>query len=126
MEALVTQELVPAQREETSSEAKNARNTSVVRELSLDPFGDEEEGFGNSDLKGFEDESNIEGNGTVTRNLAEKISEEEGNMNENEQEKKTNEPWVNMFKNNGVASNGMQLTYFHSQVVNGQTMVQLE
>ena len=33
---------------------------------------------------------------------------------------------VNMFKNNRVASNGMQLSYFPPQVVNGQTMVQLE
>ena len=104
-EALVTQELVPAQREETSSEAENARNTSVVRKLSLDPLGDEVEGLGNSDLKGFEDESNTRGNGTVTRTLVEKMSEEEENMNENEQEKKSNEPWVNMFKNNRVASN---------------------
>ena len=82
--------------------------------------------FGNSDLKGFEDESKIDGNGTVTTNLDEKLSEEEGNKIDNEQEKKTNEPWVNMFKNNRVASNGMQLTYFPPQVVNGQTMVQLE
>ena len=31
-----------------------------------------------------------------------------------------------MFKNNRLASNGMKLSYFPPQVVNGQTMVQLE
>ena len=31
-----------------------------------------------------------------------------------------------MFRNNRLASNGMKLSYFPPQVVNGQTMVQLE
>ena len=82
--------------------------------------------FGNSDLKGFEGESNTRVNGIVTNALTEKISEETGNMKEIEQENKITEPWVKMFKNNRATSNGMQLTYFPPQVVNGQTMVQLE
>uniref|UniRef100_A0A494G8C7 Uncharacterized protein n=1 Tax=Solanum lycopersicum TaxID=4081 RepID=A0A494G8C7_SOLLC len=94
VEALVTQELVPAQSEEISSAAENARNTTVVRKLCLDPLEDEEEGFKNSDLKGFEGESNTRGNGTVIRALSEKISEEEGNIKEIEQEKKITEPWL--------------------------------
>ena len=36
------------------------------------------------------------------------------------------EPWVNMFKNNRAANNGMQLNYFPPQIVNGETMVVLE
>ncbi|TMW81455.1 hypothetical protein EJD97_009514 [Solanum chilense] len=110
---------------ETSCDAEIAKYTNVARKLSLDPLRDEEEEQEKSDLKGFEDANNTGGNGTVTRNLVEKKSGEEDNMNEKEQEK-INEPWVNMFKNNRVASNGMQLTYFPPQVVNGQTMVQLE
>ena len=43
-----------------------------------------------------------------------------------EQKKEANEPWANMFKNNHVASNGMQLSYFPPQVVNGQALVRLE
>ena len=80
-----------------------------MRKLSLDPLEDEEERFKNLDLKGFEGESNTRGNGTVIRALSEKISEEEGNIKEIEQEKKITEPWVNMFTNNRVTSNGMQL-----------------
>ncbi|TMW81456.1 hypothetical protein EJD97_009515 [Solanum chilense] len=105
VEALGIQEHVPAEREETSSEAEVARSTTVVRKLSLDSLGTDEEVFENSDLKGFENESKVDGNRT---------------------EQKTNELWVKMFKNNCVASNGMQLTYFPPQVVNGQTMVQFE
>ena len=97
VEASVIQEIIPAQREETSAEAEIATYNTVARKLSLDPLGDEVEGLGNSDLKGFEDESNTGGNGTVTRTLVEKMSGEEENMTENEQEKKSNEPWVNMF-----------------------------
>ena len=38
VEALVTQELVLAQSEEISFAAENAKNTTVVRKLSLDPL----------------------------------------------------------------------------------------
>ena len=31
-----------------------------------------------------------------------------------------------MFKNNRAANSGMQLNYFPPQIVNGETMVQLE
>ena len=46
VEALGIQEHVPAQREETSSEAEDARNTTVVRKLSLDPLGTDEKCLG--------------------------------------------------------------------------------
>ena len=36
------------------------------------------------------------------------------------------DPWINMFKNNRVANNGMNLSYLHPQIVDGQTIVQLE
>ena len=42
------------------------------------------------------------------------------------EEEKSKEPWENMFKNNRIANNGMNLTYYPPQIVNGQTMVQLE
>ena len=42
------------------------------------------------------------------------------------EEEKSKEPWVNMFKNNRIANNGMNLTYYPPQIVNVQTMVQLE
>ena len=80
-------------------------------------------------MEGFDEESKADGNGTVTRNSEEQLNGEDGDRhagNEKEQKKEANESWVNMFKNNRVARNGMQLSYFPPQVVNGQTMVQLE
>ena len=79
-----------------------------------------DEVFENSDLEGFDEESKTDGNGTVTKNAEEQLHGEDRNAgNEKEQKKDANEPWVNMFKNNCVGSNGMQLSYFPPQVVNG-------
>ena len=75
--------------------------------------------LGNSDLEGFEDEIHVDGNGTVTKSSKEKINGDNAGTDQ-EQKKEANEPWVNMFKNNRVASNGMQLSYFPPQVVNGE------
>ena len=129
VEALGLQEQEQAQKGQASFEAEVARSTKVARRLSLDSLRTNEEVLGNSDLEGFEDERKVDGIGTVTRSLEEKLNGENGNRNagtEQEQKKEANEPCVNMFKNNRVASNGMQLSYFPPQIVNGQTMVQLE
>ncbi|XP_015072458.1 uncharacterized protein LOC107016532 [Solanum pennellii] len=88
--------------------SKNTRN------LSLNYSQEKEDDLNNSDLDQSEDGSKMEGNETVTGSKGEQVDE------------KKKEPWVNMFKNNRVANNGMNLTYFPPQIVNGQTMVQLE
>ncbi|TMW80148.1 hypothetical protein EJD97_023609, partial [Solanum chilense] len=79
-----------------------------------------EEVHDNSDLEDSEGENKVDGNGTVTEDNSNK-----GDF-KGEKSKDYKEPWVNMFKNNRATNNGMNLTYFPPQIVNGQTMVQLE
>ena len=78
--------------------------------MSLDSHRAIEEVRGNSDLEGFEDDSQTVGNGTVTKSPEKKTNDDVADDDQG-QKKETNEPWVNMFKNNRVASNGMQLSY---------------
>ena len=110
VEALGLQEQEQVQQGESSCEAEVARSTKVARRLSLDSLRTNEEVLGNSDLEGFEDESKADGNVTITRSSEEKLNGENGNRNvgtEQEKKKEANEQWVNMFKNNRVASYGM-------------------
>ena len=95
------------------------------RKLSFVSQRAKDEERGNLDLEGFEDEIQVVDNETVTKSPENK--DKNGNAEtDQEQKKETTEPWFNMFKNNRVASNGMQLSYFPPQVVNGQAVVQLE
>ena len=111
-----------AQQEEAIYEAELTTSTKGARKLSLESQRAKEEERGNLDLEGFENEIQAVSNGTVTKSTENK--DKDGNAETDQEQKK--EPWVNMFKNNRVASNGMQLSYFPSQVVDGQAVVQLE
>uniref|UniRef100_A0A494G8D0 DUF4283 domain-containing protein n=1 Tax=Solanum lycopersicum TaxID=4081 RepID=A0A494G8D0_SOLLC len=68
----------------------------------------------------------MESNGTVVTKQYGNIIAEESMGTRGEEVNKDKEPWVNMFKNNRAANNSMQLNYFPPQIVNGETMVQLE
>ena len=69
----------------------------------------------------------MEGNGTVTKKMDGNIADDESNgVRGEELSKDYKEPWVDMFKNNRAANNGMQLAYFPPQIVNGEAMVQQE
>ena len=125
MEEEGSQKQEQAQKEEVNFEAELTKSSKVVRKFSLDSHRAIEEVRGNSDLEGFEDDSQTVGNGTVTKSPEKKINDDNADDDQG-QKKETNEPWVNMFKNNRVASNGMQLSYFLPQVVDGQEVVQLE
>jgi len=79
-----------------------------------------------SDLE-YEEEKEAESNGTVNvdaQNIADTTRNTGGQSKG--KEKNTDELWTNMFKNNRAANNCMNLTYFPPQIVDGQTMVQLE
>ena len=98
-------------------------SSKIARRLSLNSVLEEEKAYENSDLVQIANENKKESNGTVTNkqdgdNVSDGIRGEEVS--------KDKEPWVNVFKNNRAANNGMQLTYFPPQIVNGETMVQLE
>ncbi|XP_015072451.1 uncharacterized protein LOC107016517 [Solanum pennellii] len=106
-----------------------ARSSKVSRSLSLNSLSANEKVHENSDLESLVGENKFDGNGAVTRKSEEKLNSEDGDNNASkgkEQNKESKQPWVNMCKNNRVARNGMQLSYFPPQIVNGQTMVQLE
>ncbi|TMW80402.1 hypothetical protein EJD97_020464, partial [Solanum chilense] len=125
MEEEDSQKKEQAQQEEANYEAELTTSTKGTRKLSFETQRAMEEERGNLDLEGFEDEIQAVGNGTVTKNP--EIKDKGGNAEtDQEREKGTTEPWVNIFKNNRVASNGMQLSYFPPQVVDGQAVVQLE
>ena len=113
------------QQDEVNYEDELTTSTKGARKLSFEPQCTKEMERGSLDLKGFEDEIHVEGNGTVS-NSAESKDKGDHLETDQEQKKQTDEPWVNMFKNNRVASNGMQLSYFPPQVVDGQAVVQLE
>ena len=110
MEEEGSQKQEQAQKEEVNFEAELTKSSKVVRKFSLDSHRAIEEVRGNSDLEGFEDDSQTVGNGTVTKSSKEKINGDNAGTDQ-EQKKEANEPWVNMFKNNRVASNRMQLSY---------------
>ena len=109
-----------AQNEEGSSEGRLSVSSKVSWNLSLNYSLEKEEVHGNSDLEHSDGENKMDINGTVTEDDNSKRGIE------GEKSKEHKEPWVNMFKNNRGANNGMNLTYFPPQIVNGQTMIQLE
>uniref|UniRef100_M1A316 Endonuclease/exonuclease/phosphatase n=1 Tax=Solanum tuberosum TaxID=4113 RepID=M1A316_SOLTU len=79
-----------------------------------------------SDLE-YEEEKEAESNGTVNVDAENFVDTTRNTGGQSKgKEKNTNELWTNMFKNNRAANNGMNLTYFPPQIVDGQTMVQLE
>ena len=88
--------------------------STTTRNLNVNYAKEKDEDHSNSDLYQSEDENKMVGNETVTDSKGEV------------EEEKSKEPWVNMFKNNRIANNGMNLTYYPPQIVNGQTMIQLE
>ena len=58
--------------------------------------------------------SKVEGNGTVTKKMDGNTEDAESNGGSGKKMGKDyKEPWVNMFKNNRAANNGMQLVYIH-------------
>ena len=109
-----------AQNEEGIFEDRLSVSSKISRSLSLNYSLEKEEVHGNSDLEHNEIENMVDDNGTVTENNTSK-----GGL-EGVKSKEYKEHWINMFKNNRAANNGMNLTYFPPQIVNGQTMVQLE
>ena len=116
---------------QTQSERQKCENevnesVEVARKLSLDSVMDEEEAYENSDLMQIAAENKKESNGTVTKKQDGNTVDDESERIRGEEVSKDKEPWVNMFKNNRAANNGMQLAYFPPQIVNGEAMVQLE
>ncbi|KAH0746139.1 hypothetical protein KY285_007796 [Solanum tuberosum] len=79
-----------------------------------------------SDLE-YEEEKETESNGTVNVDAENFVdtTRNAGGQSKGKEES-TDELWTNMFKNNRATNNGMNLTYFPPQIVDGQTMVQLE
>ncbi|TMW83456.1 hypothetical protein EJD97_001640 [Solanum chilense] len=120
VEAIELNQQEQAQTKEGSFEDGLSVSTKVSRNLSLNYSLEKEEVHDNSDLDHFEGENKVDGNGTITED-----NNSKGGL-EGEKSKDYKEPWVNMFKNNRAANIGMNLTYFPPQIVNGQTMVQLE
>lgn len=55
-------------------------------------------------------------------NLETKTDKDEEKIVENEEQ----EQWINMYRNNKVAQNCMNLTYIPPQIIDGHTIVQLE
>ena len=80
----------------------------------------------NADLTKIVAENKTKSNRTVVTKQYGNIIAEESMGTRGEEVSKDKEPWVNMFKNNRAANNGMQLNYFPPQIVNGETMVQLD
>ena len=127
VEVIEVNEQEQAQNEERNFEEGVFVSSKVSRRLCLNSASEKEEAHENSDLMQLEDGSKVEGNGTITKKKDENTKDAESNGGSGEEMSKDNkEPWVNMFKNNRVANNGMQLNYFPPQIVNGETMVQLE
>ena len=114
------------QSERQKCEDEVNESVEVARRLSLDSVMDEEEAYENSDLIQKPAENKMENNGTVAKKQDGNTVDNENKGIRGEEVNKENEPWVNMFKNNRVANNGMQLNYFPPQIVNGETMVVLE
>ena len=94
--------------------------------MSFNSVLEEEEDYESSDLVQIEAENKMESNGTVTKKLDGNNVDDESNGIRGAELSKDKEPWVNMFKNNRAANNGLQLAYFPPQIVNGEAMVQLE
>ena len=67
----------------------------TTRNLNVNYSKEEDEDHSNSDLDQSEDENKMVGNETVTDSKGEV------------EEEKSKEPWVNIFKNNRIANNGM-------------------
>ena len=115
--------------QQAQSEEKNCgvtESVEVARRLSLDSVVEEEEYYEITDLIQTTAENKKGTNGTVAKKQDGNIDEYENKGIQGEEDNKEKEPWVNMFKNNRVANNGMQLNCFPPQIVNGETMVQLE
>ncbi|XP_010314397.2 uncharacterized protein [Solanum lycopersicum] len=120
VEAIELNQQEQVQNEEDSFEDRLSVSSKVSRNLSLNNSLKKEEVHENSDLERFDGENKVDGNGTVI----EGVNSNRGK--EGKKSKEYKEPWVNMFKNNCAANNRINLTYFPPQIVNGQTMVQLE
>ena len=101
-------------------------NDEIARRLNLDGVMEEEIDYEKVDLTKIVDENKTENNGTVVTKQDGQTIDDESKRIRGEEVSKDTEPWVNMFKNNRAANNGMQLNYFPPQIVNGETMVQLE
>ena len=115
--------------QQAQSEEKNCgvtESVEVARRLSLDSVVEEEEYYEITDLIQTTAENKKGTNGTVAKKQDGNIDDYENKGIQGEEVNKEKEPWVNMVKNNRVANNGMQLNYFPPQIVNGETMVQLE
>ena len=125
MEEKDSQKKEQAQQEEDQGEAEVTTNTKGARKLIFEAHSTKDVERGNLDLKGFEKEIQMESNGTVTNSSQSKDKV----VNEENDQKQSAEPWVNMLKTNRVASNGIQLSYIVEyippQVVDGQAVVQL-
>ncbi|KAH0705558.1 hypothetical protein KY290_010249 [Solanum tuberosum] len=105
----------------------------VDRRLSLNSPPTTTEIHESSDLENCDDGKMFDTNGTVPTVAedetlhsieAEGINRDQNKGNERIEEQQ--KPWVNMFRNNRATNNGMNLSYIPPQIVNGQTMVQLE
>ena len=115
-----------AQSIEQNHEDGVSGSVETTRQLSLDTAMEEEVDCENTGLMKIVTENKMEINGTVVTKQYGNITAEESMGTRGEEGSKDKEPWVNMFKNNRAANNGMQLNYFPPQIVNGETMVQLE
>uniref|UniRef100_M1B957 Endonuclease/exonuclease/phosphatase n=1 Tax=Solanum tuberosum TaxID=4113 RepID=M1B957_SOLTU len=104
-------------------EKETISSAEVVRRLSLNTPPTKADIRELSDLD-YDEEKEAESNGTVkvdAENFVDTARTTGGKSKGKEKSK--DELWTNMFKNNRAANNGMNLTYFPPQIVDGQTMV---
>ena len=119
MEEKDSQQPEQVQQDEVNYEDELTTSTKGARKLSFVSQSTKEMERGSLDLKGFEDEIHVEGNGTGSNSAESKDKVDHVEIDQ-EQKKQAAEPWVNMFKNNRVASNGMKLSYVPPQIVDGK------
>ncbi|KAH0645442.1 hypothetical protein KY284_033326 [Solanum tuberosum] len=125
------QSKTPTMNEGGVTEMGASSRSEVARRLSLNSPPPTTEIHESSDLENCDDGTRTNGtvpavaeDETLQSNEAEGINGDQSKGKERNEEYQ--EPWVNMFRNNRAANNGMNLSYIPPQIVNGQTMVQLE
>ncbi|KAH0719584.1 hypothetical protein KY285_015615 [Solanum tuberosum] len=126
----------PSMNEGATTEKGTTSRSEVARRLSLNTPPTNAELQEESDLENFDDGKGVDSNGTVHYKKMVKVDAEkesihitdiEGNTGDQatgkEHIKEHKEPWTNMLRNNRATNNGMNLSYFTLQIVDGQTMV---
>ncbi|KAH0700964.1 hypothetical protein KY284_015179 [Solanum tuberosum] len=129
----------PSMNEGATTVKGTTSRSEVARRLSLNTPPTNAELQEESDLENFDDGKGVDSNGTVHYKKMVKVDAEKESIHiadiegitgdqatGKEHIKEHKEPWTNMLRNNQAANNGMNLSYFTPQIVDGQTMAQLE